>query len=126
MASRNAATMAKAQTTAATDKCHDITVYSAIELAAVACSGNAILLESKPVRLDAVSDPNYAFWYSANFNNDGTEVLFTDEWGGGGQPRCRATDPMNWGADVIFTLSKGMLTLASYQKVLPRRNSKTA
>jgi LVIVD repeat len=109
------------QTTAGTDKCHDITVYSAIGLAAGACSGNGILLDisnpANPVRIEAVSDPNYSFWHSANFNNAGTKVLFTDEWGGGGQPRCRATDPMNWGADAIFTLSKGKLTLASYYKM---------
>ena len=109
------------QTTSATDKCHDITVYSAIGLAAGACSGNGILLDisnpANPVRIDAVSDPNYAFWHSANFNNAGTKVLFTDEWGGGGQPRCRATDPMNWGADAIFTLSNRKLTLASYYKM---------
>ena len=109
------------QTTSGTDKCHDITVYSAIGLAAGACSGNGILLDISnpvnPVRIDAVSDPNYAFWHSANFNNAGTKVLFTDEWGGGTQPRCRATDPMNWGADAIFTLSKGKLTLASYYKM---------
>ncbi len=109
------------QTTSATDKCHDITVYSAIGLAAGACSGNGILLDishpANPVRIDAVSDPNYSFWHSANFNNAGTTVLYTDEWGGGGQPRCRATDPMNWGADAIFTLSKGKLTLASYYKM---------
>jgi len=109
------------QTTSATDKCHDITVYSAIGLAAGACSGNGILLDisnpANPVRIEAVSDPNYAFWHSANFNNAGTTVLYTDEWGGGGQPRCRATDPMNWGADAIFTLSKGKLTLASYYKM---------
>ena len=109
------------QSTSVTDKCHDITVYSAIGLAAGACSGNGILLDiSNPVnpkRIDAVSDPNYAFWHSANFNNDGTKVLFTDEWGGGGQPRCRETDPMHWGADAIFTLDKGKLTLASYYKM---------
>ena len=109
------------QTTSATNQCHDITVYSALGLAAGACSGNGILLDIHdpvhPVRLAAVSDPNYAFWHSANFNNAGTKVLFTDEWGGGGQPRCRATDPMNWGADAIFTLSKGQLTLASYYKM---------
>jgi len=70
-----------------------------------------------PVRIDAVNDPNYAFWHSANFSNDGTKVLFTDEWGGGGQPRCRATDPMNWGADAIFTLSNRKLTLTSYYKM---------
>ena len=109
------------QTTSLTDKCHDITVYSAIGLAAGACSGNGILLNISdpvnPIRIDAVSDPNYAFWHSANFNNDGTKVLLTDEWGGGSQPRCRATDPMNWGADAIFTLSKGKMTLASYFKM---------
>jgi hypothetical protein len=70
-----------------------------------------------PVRIDAVTDPNYAFWHSANFSNDGTKVLFTDEWGGGGQPRCRASDPMNWGADAIFNLKGGKLTLASYYKM---------
>jgi hypothetical protein len=109
------------QKTSETNMCHDITVYSAIGLAAGACSGNGILLNisdpANPVRIDAVNDPNYAFWHSANFNNAGTKVLFTDEWGGGGQPRCRATDPMNWGADAIFTLSKGKLTLASYYKM---------
>lgn len=109
------------QKTSVTDKCHDITVYSAIGLAAGACSGNGIVLDISnpvnPVRLAAVSDPNYAFWHSANFNNAGTKVLFTDEWGGGAQPRCRATDPMNWGADAIFNLSKGKLTLASYYKM---------
>src|SRR5262249_12881124 len=109
------------QTTSVTDKCHDITVYSALGLAAGACSGNGILLDiSDPVnpkRIDAVSDPNYAFWHSANFSNDGSKVLFTDEWGGGGQPRCRETDPMHWGADAIFTLDKGKLTLASYYKM---------
>ena len=109
------------QTSAQTDKCHDITVYSAIGLAAGACSGNGILLDisdpAKPVRLAAVSDPNYAFWHSANFNNDGTKVLFTDEWGGGGQPRCRSTDPMNWGADAIFDIKDRKLTLASYYKM---------
>jgi hypothetical protein len=109
------------QKTSTTDKCHDITVYSAIGLAAGACSGNGIVLDISnpvnPVRIAAVSDPNYAFWHSANFNNAGTKVLFTDEWGGGAQPRCRATDPMNWGADAIFNISKGKLTLASYYKM---------
>jgi len=109
------------QTTSATNQCHDITIYSALGLAAGACSGNGILLDISdpvnPVRIAAVSDPNYAFWHSANFNNAGTKVLFTDEWGGGGQPRCRASDPMNWGADAIFTLSNGKLTLASYYKM---------
>ncbi|AFL89521.1 hypothetical protein Terro_3304 [Terriglobus roseus DSM 18391] len=110
------------QTTSATRGCHDITVYSAYHLAAGACSGNGILLDiSDPVnpkRLDAVSDPNYAFWHSANFSNDGKAILFSDEWGGGGQPRCRATDPMNWGADAIFKLdANNKMTLQSYYKM---------
>jgi hypothetical protein len=109
------------QTTSMTRGCHDITIRSDLGLAAGACSGNGILLNISdpvhPVRIDAVTDPNYAFWHSANFSNDGTKVLFTDEWGGGGQPRCRATDPMNWGADAIFNLKGGKLTLASYYKM---------
>jgi len=109
------------QTTSMTRGCHDITVRSDLGLAAGACSGNGILLDISdpvhPVRIDAVTDPNYAFWHSANFSNDGTKVLFTDEWGGGGQPRCRASDPMNWGADALFKLNKGKLTLASYYKM---------
>src|SRR5580693_5970274 len=109
------------QKTSLTDKCHDITVYSAIGLAAGACSGNGIVLDisnpANPVRIAAASDPNYAFWHSANFNNSGTKVLFTDEWGGGSQPRCRATDPMNWGADAIFTLTNGKMKLGSYYKM---------
>lgn len=109
------------QSTSQTNHCHDITIYSSIGLAAGACSGNGILLDiSDPVnpkRIDAVSDPNYAYWHSATFNNDGTKVLYTDEWGGGAQPRCRATDPMHWGADAIFSLSNRKLTLQSYYKM---------
>jgi hypothetical protein len=109
------------QTTSMTRGCHDITVRSDLGLAAGACSGNGILLDisdvSNPKRIDAVTDPNYAFWHSANFSNDGTKVLFTDEWGGGGQPRCRSTDPMNWGADALFKLEGRKLTLASYYKM---------
>ncbi|HEY9137277.1 MAG TPA: hypothetical protein VIM67_03330, partial [Terriglobus sp.] len=110
------------QTTSATRGCHDITVYSAVGLAAGACSGNGILLDISdvvhPKRLDAVSDPNYAFWHSANFTNDGKAILFSDEWGGGGQPRCRATDPMQWGADAIFSIGPDKkMTLKSYYKM---------
>jgi hypothetical protein len=110
------------QTTSATRGCHDITMYPWLGLASGACSGNGILLDIKdpvhPVRLDAVTDPNYAFWHSANFNNDGTTVVFSDEWGGGGQPRCLATDPMNWGADAIFKLEdKKKLVLTAYYKM---------
>ena len=104
-----------------TNQCHDITVYSAIGLAAGACSGNGILLDIHdpvhPKRVDAVNDPNYSYWHSATFNNDGTKVVFTDEWGGGMQPRCRKTDPLKWGADAIFTLKDEKLSLASYYKI---------
>ena len=110
------------QTTSATRGCHDITVYTWLGLAGGACSGNGILLDIKdpahPKRIDAVTDPNYAFWHSANFSNDGKTVLFTDEWGGGGQPRCRASDPMAWGADAIFSItSDKKLKLDSYYKM---------
>jgi hypothetical protein len=104
-----------------TNQCHDITVYSAIGLAAGACSGNGILLDiSDPVhpkRVDAVNDPNYAYWHSATFSNDGSKVVFTDEWGGGLGARCRPNDPNKWGSDAIFNLNKDKLSLASYYKL---------
>ena len=104
-----------------TDQCHDITVYSAIGLAAGACSGNGILLDIKdpvhPKRLDAVNDPNYSYWHSASFSNDGSKVVFTDEWGGGLGARCRANDPNKWGADAIFSLKNDKLTFATYYKL---------
>lgn len=105
----------------ATDQCHDITVYSALGLAAGACSGNGILLDIKdpvnPKRIDAVNDPNYAYWHSASFSNDGKKVVFTDEWGGGTAARCRATDPNKWGADAVFHLQDNKLKFASYYKL---------
>jgi hypothetical protein len=111
----------KAEKPVDTNQCHDITVYSAIGLAAGACSGNGILLDIKdpvhPKRVDAVNDPNYSYWHSASFSNDGTKVVFTDEWGGGLQPRCRPTDPNKWGADAIFNLQGDKLSLASYYKM---------
>jgi hypothetical protein len=104
-----------------TNQCHDITVYSAIGLAAGACSGNGLLLDIKdpvnPKRLDAVNDPNYAYWHSASFSNDGKKVVFTDEWGGGGGPRCRPVDPNVWGADSIFDLEGNKLKFAGYYKM---------
>jgi hypothetical protein len=104
-----------------TNQCHDITVYSAIGLAAGACSGNGILLDIKdpvhPKRVDAVNDPNYSYWHSASFSNDGKKVVFTDEWGGGLGARCRANDPNKWGADAIFRLTDNKLSFASYYKL---------
>jgi hypothetical protein len=103
-------------------------VYSAIGLAAGACSGNGIVLDVKdpvhPKRLDAVNDPNYSYWHSASFSNDGTKVLFTDEWGGGLGARCRPNDPNKWGADAIFNLKDDKLTFANYYK-LPAAQSDT-
>ena len=91
------------QRTSRTDECHDITVYPAANIAAGACSGNGILFDISdpynPKRIDVVTDEGFAYWHSATFNNDGTKVVFTDEWGGGGRPRCRAWDPLNWGAN---------------------------
>jgi hypothetical protein len=109
------------QKTSETNRCHDITVFPALGLAAGACSGNGILLDIsdpvKPVRLDQVEDKNFAFWHSATFNNDGTKIIFTDEWGGGTRPRCRSTDLPNWGANAIFDIVDGKMKFASYYKI---------
>jgi hypothetical protein len=102
-------------------QCHDITVYPAIGLAGGACGGYGLLLDirdvANPKRIGAVADSNFSYWHSATFNNDGTKLLFSDEWGGGGQPRCRATDKPQWGADAIFTLSDDKMTFQSYYKL---------
>jgi hypothetical protein len=71
----------------------------------------------KPVRLDHVVDKNFAYWHSATFNNDGTKVIFTDEWGGGTRPRCRATDLANWGANAIFQIVDRKMKFAGYYKM---------
>ena len=102
-------------------QCHDITVYPAIGLAGGACEGYGLLLDiSDPVnprRIAAVADSNFSYWHSATFNNDGTKILFSDEWGGGGQPKCRATDPREWGADAIFTVAHGQMQFQGYYKL---------
>lgn len=102
-------------------QCHDITLYPEIGLAGGACEGYGLLLDisdpANPVRIDAVADSNFAYWHSATFNNDGDQVLFTDEWGGGGQPKCRDTDPMEWGANAIFTLENGKMDFQEYFKI---------
>ena len=96
-------------------------MYPGIGLAGGACEGYGLLLDIKnptaPVRIDAVADSNFSYWHSATFNNDGTTILFSDEWGGGGGPKCRATDPMEWGADAIFTLENGKMKFTSYYKM---------
>src|SRR5262249_34944544 len=90
------------------NQCHDITVYPEIGLAGGACAGLGLLLDihdaAHPERIDYVADANMSFWHSATFSNDGSKILFSDEWGGGGAPRCRATDKMEWGADALFTI----------------------
>ena len=104
-----------------TNTCHDITAYPEIGLAAGACQGNGILLDisdpANPVRLDAVADPNFSYWHSATFNNDGTKVIFTDEWGGGTSARCRVTDRPEWGANALFDIVDGKLEFRSYYKL---------
>ena len=109
------------QTSRMTNQCHDITVYADIGLAAGACSGNGILMDisdpQNPKRLDAVTDKGFAYWHSATFNNDGTKVVFTDEWGGGSRPRCRATDPLTWGADAIYDVVDKKLVHKGYYKM---------
>ena len=102
-------------------QCHDITVYPAIGLAGGACGGYGLLLDirdaANPKRIAAAADSNFSFWHSATFNNDGTKILFSDEWGGGTRPRCRASDKYEWGADAIFTLVDNKMTFASYYKM---------
>ena len=116
------------QVTSETDQCHDITVFPTRKLAAGACSGNGILFDIsdplKPKRLDVVTDKGFAYWHSATFNNDGTKVIFTDEWGGGSRPRCRSYDPRNWGADAIYDIVDNKLIYRGTYK-LPAPQTET-
>ena len=109
------------QETRRTDHCHDITLYPDAKIAAGACSGNGILFDisnpRKPKRIDEVVDRGFAYWHSATFNNDGDKLLFTDEWGGGSRPRCRASDPATWGANAIYDIVDGELEFRSYFKL---------
>ena len=109
------------QDTRRTDQCHDITVFPSAKIAAGACSGNGILFDISdpynPKRLDVVTDIGFAYWHSATFNNDGTKVIFTDEWGGGGRARCRAWDPLDWGADAIYDIVDNKLEFRSHYKM---------
>ncbi|MEO3868824.1 hypothetical protein ABGB18_08350 [Nonomuraea sp. B12E4] len=104
-----------------TNHCHDLTAFPAKNLVAGACAGNGILLDTtdpaNPVRLDEVTDPNFAYWHSATLSNDGTKVVFTDEWGGGTGARCRDTDEPSWGADAIFDIVDGKMEFRSYYKM---------
>ena len=110
-----------AQEGSETNRCHDITVYPEMRIAAGACAGNGIILDISdvvhPKRIDEVADPNFSFWHSATFSNDAKTVLFTDEWGGGTHARCRATDRPEWGADAIFDRSKGKMRFEGYYKL---------
>jgi hypothetical protein len=108
-----------------TNTCHDITAYPEIGLAAGACQGNGILIDisdpANPVRIDAVADENFSYWHSANFNNDGSKVIFTDEWGGGSGARCVPQHQLAWGANAIFTIDRSgttpTLAFESYYKL---------
>ena len=102
-------------------QCHDITVYPEMGVAGGACAGYGLLLDirdpANPVRTAAVADSNFAYWHSATFSNDGSKVLFTDEAGGGAAPKCRTSDPREWGADAIFTRAGSDLRFQSYYKL---------
>jgi hypothetical protein len=108
-----------------TNTCHDITAYPEIGLAAGACQGNGILIDisnpANPQRIDAVADENFSYWHSANFNNDGTSVMFTDEWGGGTGARCAPAHRLEWGANAMFSIDRSgdtpKLVFESYYKL---------
>ena len=116
------------QDTGRTDQCHDITVFPSRGIAAGACSGNGLIFDISdplnPRRIDEVVDTGFAYWHSATFTNEGTRVIFTDEWGGGGRPRCQATDPRHWGADAIYDIVDGQLVFRGYYKLPAPQGSK--
>jgi hypothetical protein len=103
------------------NQCHDITVYPEMGLAGGACGGYGLLLDisdvPNPKRIDEAADINMSFWHSATFSNDASKILFSDEWGGGSQPRCRETDKYEWGANALFTIEDRKMKFKSYYKM---------
>jgi hypothetical protein len=99
-----------------------VTTYPAMRLMAGSCGSHGILVDvsdpEHPVRLDAASDSNFSLWHTAIFSNDGTKVVFTDEWGGGTQPKCRITDPERLGGNTILSISYNKIVRHSYFKML--------
>ena len=80
-----------------------------MHLLAGACGSYGLLVDisnpEKPVRLDAVADTNFSLWHTAVFSNDGSKVVFTDEWGGGTSPNCQATSMMEMGGNTTLTIT---------------------
>ncbi len=101
--------------------CHDVTAYPYMHLLAGACASHGLLVDisnpEKPVRLDAKSDTNFSLWHTAVFSNDGSKVVFTDEWGGGTAPNCQATSMMEMGGNTTLTISGGKMTQHAYFKI---------
>jgi len=110
---------------ARTSGCHDITVFPSKDVAAGACMGDGILMDisdpASPVVTEVVQDTNFAFWHSATFTNDGKNVVFTDELGGGGAPTCTEEIGPERGADAVYSLdgdgSGADLAFQSYFKI---------
>ncbi|WP_343046167.1 hypothetical protein [Nonomuraea typhae] len=104
-----------------TQGCHDITVYAEKDIAAGACMGDGVIFDIRDrenPRIKArTTDPNFAFWHSATFNNDGDKVVFTDELGGGVEAMCTAAQGPNRGADAIYEIRGHRLVFKSYYKI---------
>ncbi|MCY7287524.1 MAG: hypothetical protein LH624_04575, partial [Cryobacterium sp.] len=88
--------------------CHDVTAYPALGLLAGACGSYGLLVDisnpEQPVRLDAVADTNFSLWHTAVFSNDGSKVVFTDEWGGGTSPNCQSMHPLEMGGNTTLVI----------------------
>ncbi|WTL69506.1 hypothetical protein OG339_36565 [Streptosporangium sp. NBC_01495] len=104
-----------------TSGCHDITVYAEKDIAAGACMGDGVLFDisdrENPVITARTTDPNFAFWHSATFNNKGNKVVFTDELGGGGAATCNEATGPNRGANAYYDIVRGKLVFKGYFKI---------
>lgn len=117
---------------ARTSGCHDITVFPDRDLAGGACMGDGVLLDISdrvnPYVIATVEDPNFAFYHSATFNNTASQVIFTDELGGGGAATCNDEVGPQHGADAIYNIAgtgdNRSLVFQSYFKI-PRNQSDT-
>lgn len=76
--------------------CHDIQVFTELQVAAAACLSEGQLWDisdpENPVTTDRIFNEAVDIWHSAAFTWDGEVVIFGDEFAGGGGPGCDDPD----------------------------------
>ena len=70
-----------------------------------------------PKRIDEVVDKGFAYWHSRRSTTTAPRLSSPMSGGGGARPRCRAYDPLTWGADAIYDIVDGKLEFRAHYKM---------